>query len=237
METQEAAKSVENSPLLKLQKKYGDPFKNACLLPERALQTFKTCLKNTEVTALHRDRLDGFRQQCSDAQTVIREDLFGITVVDEVEKRAYLQQFQSYTESVMAWLQDAFRNHKANKIEHERLKLRRDALLDQLSMMFKADNDILKDLASTSNRASRPRPAEIDLSQFSNSSSKRLLENLIRTPAGVIYSEKDFGKRQPGRLKEVLRGKGQPYGRLANCIHKQNGKIVLDEKISLIAKK
>ena len=43
---------------------------------------------------------------------------------------------------------------------------------------------------------------EVDLNAFNKSPSKKLLENLIRSPAGVENDEKLFGKRPPDQLKK-----------------------------------
>jgi hypothetical protein len=69
---------------------------------------------------------------------------------------------------------------------------------------------------------------KIDLTKFSKSPSKRLLEDLIRSPEGVTHTEK-YGKKQPDGVKDIL--KRNRYEEAAKAVHKDGDTIKLDEKI------
>lgn len=74
---------------------------------------------------------------------------------------------------------------------------------------------------------------EINITAMSNCPSRQLLENLIRSPAGIDYDKGTYGK-QPDGVKDLLKRKN--YETAAKHIHKKNNKIVLDENVRLIAK-
>ena len=74
---------------------------------------------------------------------------------------------------------------------------------------------------------------EIDIARMNQGKSKRLLENLIRSPAGVPYKKSMYGK-QPDGVKDLLKRTGHETA--ATYIHKKRDKIVLDEKFRLIKK-
>lgn len=79
---------------------------------------------------------------------------------------------------------------------------------------------------------------EIDLSQFSNTGSRELLDALAVSPKGVVKnSRKLYGKRQPGSLKDVLRSRGNGLEEVADSIHQEGSTIRLDQKIALKLKK
>jgi len=82
-------------------------------------------------------------------------------------------------------------------------------------------------------KADWARKIKINLSQFSNTKSKKLLENLIRSPAGVSNVNDIYGK-QPTGVKDLLKRNGHDYA--AKHIHKRKDEIIVSDKIKLIAK-
>lgn len=76
---------------------------------------------------------------------------------------------------------------------------------------------------------------EVQLKDFNNGGSKRLLLELMVSLSGVVYNERNHGKsKQPDKLKEILKSKG--YDEIANAISTTKGTIALKENHRIVSK-